>query len=59
MIYLKDTKWKVQGARETAKVFQDILSLEDRIERDKEHFYVMHLDIKNRVKMVELVLSVH
>jgi hypothetical protein len=58
MRYLKDSKLKVQGARETAKVFQDILALED-VERDKEHFYVMHLDIKNRVKMVELVLSVH
>lgn len=55
MIYLKDSKLQVRGAAETAKVFQGILALEDRIERDKEHFYVMHLDVKTRVKLVELV----
>jgi hypothetical protein len=24
------------------RVFQDLLKLEDRIDRDKEHFYAMH-----------------
>jgi DNA repair protein RadC len=55
MIYLKDSKLNVQGAREVAKVFQDLLALEDRIEGEKEHFYVMHLDIRCRVKVVEVV----
>jgi DNA repair protein RadC len=55
MIYLKYSKLQVQGVKETAKVFQDISALEGRSERDKEHFYMMHLDIKNRVKMVEWV----
>ncbi len=49
MIYLKDSKLKVGGAEEVAKVFQDLLNLEDAIDRDKEHFYVMHLDIRSRV----------
>jgi hypothetical protein len=44
MIYLKDSKIKVSGAREVAKVFQGILALEDTIEQDKEHYYVMHLN---------------
>ena len=28
---------------------------EDKIEQDKEHFYVMHLNVKSQVLMVELV----
>lgn len=55
MVYLKDSNIKVESAEEVAKVFQDILSLEDSVEQDKEHFYVMHLTVKNQVKMVELV----
>src|SRR5512135_813407 len=55
MIYLKGSNKMVESSEEVAKVFQDILSLEDNIEQEKEHFYVMHLDIRNQVKMVELV----
>jgi DNA repair protein RadC len=55
MIYCKDSKITVGGAGDIAKVFRNILGLEDRIEREKEHFYVCHLDVKSRVKMVELV----
>ena len=55
MIYLKDSKLQVHGAEEVAKVFQDILALEDKIEQEKEHYYVMHLNIRSQVMMVELV----
>lgn len=55
MIYLKDSKIKVTGAMEVAKVFQDILTLEDKIEQGKEHYYVMHLNVRSQVLMVELV----
>jgi DNA repair protein RadC len=55
MIYLKDSKIQVDGSAGVAKVFQDILALEDQIEKEKEHYYVMHLNIKNQVLMVELV----
>ena len=55
MIYLKDSKIQVNGAQEVAKVFQDILALEDKIEQEKEHYYVMHLNIRSQVMMVELV----
>jgi len=55
MIYLKDSKIQVHGAEEVAKVFQDILALEDKIEQEKEHYFVMHLNIKTQVTMVELV----
>jgi len=36
-------------------VFLDLLVLEDKIDQEKEHFYVMHLDIRSRVTLVELV----
>jgi DNA repair protein RadC len=55
MIYLQDSKIHVQGTQQVAKVFQDLLQLEDRIDQEKEHFYVMHLDTRSRVNLVELV----
>lgn len=55
MIYLKDSKLKMRSSEEVARVFQDLLRLEDEIERDKEHYYVMHLDIRSQVRLVEVV----
>ena len=55
MIYLKDSRIKIGSAKETVKVFRDVWMLEDTIAQDREHFYVMHLDIRSRVKMVEVV----
>jgi len=55
MIYLKDSKIQIKSSHQVAKVFEDLLLLEAEIDREKEHFYVMHLNTKSRVKMVELV----
>jgi DNA repair protein RadC len=55
MVYLKDSKIKVLSTEDVVKVFQDLLALEDQIEQEKEHYYVMHIDVKSQVKMVELV----
>ena len=55
MVYLQDSKIKIESADQVAKVFQDLLLLEDKIDQAKEHFYVMHLDIRSRVNLVELV----
>lgn len=55
MIVLKDTNIHMTDAKTVAKVFQDLLAVEDVIDQDKEHFYVMHLNIRHKVKMVELV----
>ena len=55
MIYLQDSKIHVKSPQEVAKVFLDLLLLEETIDQDKEHFYVMHLDTRSRVKLVELV----
>src|SRR3954469_24265936 len=55
MVYLKDSKIAVHGAEQIAGVFRDLLRLEDPIDQAKEHFYVMHLDIRSRINLVELV----
>jgi DNA repair protein RadC len=55
MIYLRDSKITVQGSKEVANVFLDLLTAEDDVDQGKEHFYVMHLDTRSRINMVELV----
>ena len=55
MIVLKETNIIASDSDAVAKVFQDLLAVEDTIDKDKEHFYVMHLDARNKVKLVELV----
>jgi DNA repair protein RadC len=55
MIYLQDSKIKIHDSIHVAKVFLDLLLLEDTIDQDKEHFYVMHLDTRSRINLVELV----
>jgi DNA repair protein RadC len=55
MVYLQDSKIHVRGSEQVAKVFQDLLLLEDKIDQEKEHFYVMHLDTRSRINLVELV----
>src|SRR3954471_22797758 len=55
MILLRNSKVKITKAVDVAKVFQDLLKLEDKIDQEKEHFYVMHLDARQQINMVELV----
>ena len=55
MTYLQKSKITIKDSQHVARVFLVLLALEDTIDQDKEHFYVMHLDVKNRVKLVELV----
>ena len=55
MTYLQKSNITIKGSQHVARVFLDLLALEDTIDQEKEHFYVMHLDVKSRVKMVELV----
>src|SRR5713101_7647258 len=55
MILLKDTKITASNSNVVAKVFQDLLATEDTIDQDKEHYYVMHLDSRNKIQLVELV----
>ncbi len=55
MVLLRHSKITIGKAADVAIVFQDLLTLEDTIDQDKEHFYVMHLDSHRRINLVELV----
>ena len=55
MVILRNSTIEIRDARDVARVFQDLLRLEDRIDQDKEHFYVMHVNSRHKVILVELV----
>jgi DNA repair protein RadC len=55
MVVLRNSKTEIRDARDVAKVFQDLLTLEDKIDQDKEHVYVMHVNTRHRINLVELV----
>jgi DNA repair protein RadC len=55
MVVLQNSTIATQDSRDVAKVFQDLLRLEDKIDQDKEHFYVMHVNARQQVNLVELV----
>ena len=55
MTYLQKSNITIEGSQHVARVFLDLLALEDKIDQEKEHFYVMHLDFRSRVNLVELV----
>ena len=56
MVVLREANQiKITDAAQVAAVFRDLLALEDPIARDTEHYFVMHLDVRHTVKLVELV----
>ena len=55
MIVLRHSKRRVTDCNDVAAIFQDLLKLEDTIDKEKEHFYVMHLNARKQIKLVELV----
>ena len=56
MILLRNKKQRMASSYDVAQVFQDLLKLEDKIDQEKEHFYVMHLNGRQEIKLVELVV---
>jgi DNA repair protein RadC len=55
MVLVRNSTIEIRNSRDVAQVFQDLLSLEDTIDQDKEHFYVMHVNARQQVHLVELV----
>jgi DNA repair protein RadC len=55
MVVLRHSNIEIREARDVAKVFQDLLRLEETIDQDKEHFYVMHVNSRQKINLVELV----
>ena len=56
MILLKDNQLPAMtNPGDIAKVCQDLLKADDKIDQDKERMYVFHLNVRNKIKLVELV----
>jgi DNA repair protein RadC len=55
MVLLRHSTITIDQATDAVSVFQGLFNHEDRIDRDKEHFYVMHLDTRRHIMLVELV----
>lgn len=55
IIHLKDSTKIVFSPKSVWEILKELLASEDEIDRDKEHFWVFHLDVRNRIKLIELV----
>ena len=55
VIHLKDATNIISDAKSVWKICKDLLEAEDAVDRDKEHFWVFHLDSQNKIKFLELV----
>jgi DNA repair protein RadC len=55
MVVLRNSNTQIREAGDVATIFQDLLRLEDKIDRDKEYFYVMHVNARQHINLVELV----
>jgi DNA repair protein RadC len=55
MVLLRHSTITIDQATDAVSVFQGLFAHEDRIDQDKEHFYVMHLDSRRHISLVELV----
>ena len=55
MVLLRHSNITIREAKDVAKVFQDLLTLEDKFDQDKEHFYIMHVNARQQINLVELV----
>ncbi len=55
MVLLRGSETKLVNADDAVRVLRDLLRAEDRIDKEKEHFYVIHLNTRSVIKAVELV----
>ena len=55
IIHLKDLTKIVSSPKAIWNITKDLLLAEDKIDQDKEHFWVFHLDNRNRIKLIDLV----
>lgn len=55
-MYIKcNSTVKIHNAETVGEIFRDILKNECEVDQQKEHFWVMGLNVKNRVLYIELV----
>ena len=55
IIKLNDAKQPVSDPRHIYEMLKGFFKTVDAVDRDKEHFFVFHLDVRNKVKIMGLV----
>jgi DNA repair protein RadC len=53
--YFTSEDIRITSPADAVRLCREMLHTEDAIDRDKEHFYVVHLNIRSRVTMIEVV----
>jgi len=47
--------YQLSNSQKAARMFKDILLKEEKVDQDKEHFWVVGLTTQNKIKYIELV----
>lgn len=55
IIKISEDKKDVVNPKDIFEILSSVLKKEDEVDQDKEHFWVFHLDVRNRIKVLELV----
>lgn len=55
IIKLKDSSKVISDPTSVFEILKAFMKTQDQIDRDKEHFFVFHLDARNKIKILELV----
>lgn len=55
IIKISEDKKEILKPQDIYQILTDCLRSEDKVDQDKEHFWVFHLDCRNKIKLLELV----
>ena len=55
IIKISEDKKEIVKPDDIYRILTDFLKSEDKVDQDKEHFWVFHLDCRNKIKLLELV----
>lgn len=55
IIKISEVKKDILQPKDIFEILSSILKKEDTVDQNKEHFWVFHLDCRNKIKMLELV----
>lgn len=55
IIKISEKQKEIVKPEDIYKILKSVLESEDLIDQDKEHFWVFHLDTRNKIKILELV----
>jgi len=55
VIKISEKKKDITNPKDIFEILSSILKKEDKIDQDKEHFWVFHLDVRNRIKVLEII----